>query len=187
MMRRLDVELNGYVYAQQSSNPVLRDHKTKFYKKQCGMVWTLLAAMEKYSPNGIVRRQARMIDKRYRSIIGEPTAVMKLMSDLVLKLAGREYAKTVFNPSFYRAKEEPFKRYVYDKTGNGDSPIPYRTEWPTKRSVKVRKDMAVESARYFLLEKALKARRRMSRGRSDPLIDDYLIGMVSDRAFGFGL
>ena len=187
MLRRLDVELNGYIYARQSSNAVLREHKTKFYKKQCGMVWTLLAAMEKYSPNGIVRRQARMIDKKYRSVIGEPTAVMRLMSDLVLGLAGKEYAKTVFNPSFYRAKEEPFKRYVYDKTGNGESPIPYRTEWPTPPSLKVRKDMAVESVRYFALEKALKAKRLTSRRQSDALIDDYLIGMVSDRAFGFGL
>jgi hypothetical protein len=151
------------------------------------MVWTLLAAMEKYSPNGIVRRQARMIDRRYRSIIGEPTAVMTLMSDLVLRLAGKEYARTIFNPSFYRAKEEPFKRYVYDKAGNGDRPIPYTTEWPGGRTFKVRKNMAIETMRYFALEKALKARRATARGRSDPLIDDYLIGMVSARAFGFGL
>ncbi len=47
--------------------------------------------------------------------------------------------------------------------------------------------MAFESMRYFALEKALKAKRATSRSRSDPLIDDYLIGMVSDRAFGFGL
>jgi hypothetical protein len=187
LLRRLDVELNGYEYARQSSNAVLRDHRTKFYKKQCGMVWTLLGAMEKYSPNGIVRRQARMADKRYRTIIGEPTPVMTLMSDLVVRLAGKEYAKTVFNPSFYRAKEEPFKRYVYDRSGNGDSALPYTTEWPGGRTFKVRKAMAFESMRYFALEKALKAKRATSRSKSDPLIDDYLIGMVSDRAFGFGL
>jgi hypothetical protein len=150
------------------------------------MVWTLLGAMEKYSPNGIVRRQVRMADKRYRAVIGEPTPVMALMSDLVVGLAGKEYAKTIFNPSFYRAKEEPFKRYVYDRT-NDDAPVPYTTEWPGGRTFKVRKAMAVEAMRYFALEKALKAKRAATRGRSDPLIDDYLIGMVSDRAFGFGL
>jgi hypothetical protein len=186
LLRRLDVELNGYEYCRRSSNAVLREHRTKFFKKQCGMVWTLLAAMGRYSPNGIVRRQARMADKRYREVIGEPTPVMTLMSDLVLKLAGREYAKTIFNPSFYRAKEEPFKRYTYDRT-NDDAPIPYKTEWPGGRSFKVRREMAVEAARYFALEKALKAKRAATRRRSDPLIDDYLIGMVSDRAFGFGL
>ena len=65
--------------------------------------------------------------------------------------------------------------------------IPYKTEWPGGRTFKVRKAMAVEAMRYFALEKALKAKRAATRGRSDPLIDDYLIGMVSDRAFGFGL
>ena len=187
LMRRLDVELNGFAYCLQSPNPLLRDHKSKFFKKQCGMVWTLLAAMERFSPNGMVRRQARLIDKKYRSVIGEPTAVMKLLSGAVMKLAAKEYAKTVFNPSFYRAKEEPFKRYIYDKTNGRESAVPYRTEWPTRPSFEVRKDMASESMRYFFLEKAMKAKRLSSRSRSDPVIDDYLVGMVSDRAFGFGL
>ena len=187
MMRRLDVELNGFAYCLQSANPILRQHKSKFFKKQCGMVWTLLAAMERFSPNGMVRRQARLIDKKYRSVIGEPTAVMKLLSGAVMKLATKEYAKTVFNPSFYRAKEEPFKRYIYDKTNGREGAVPYRTEWPTRPSFQARKDMASESLRYFFLEKAMKAKRLSSRSRSDPVIDDYLVGMVSDRAFGFGL
>jgi hypothetical protein len=46
--------------------------------------------------------------------------------------------------------------------------------------------MAKESMRYFVLEKAMKARRMSSR-RSDPIVDDYLIGLVSARALGFGL
>ncbi len=187
MLRRLEVELNGYAYCRQSANPVLREHKSLFFKKQCGMVWTLLAAMERFSPNGMVRRRARMIDKKYHSVIGEPTAVMKFLSGAVLRLATKEYSKTVFNPSFYRAKEEPFKRYIYDKVNDGGSAVPYKTEWPTKPSLKVRKDMAKESMRYFFLEKAMKMIRLTSRTQSDPVIDDYLIGMVSDRAFGCGL
>jgi hypothetical protein len=151
------------------------------------MIWTLLSAMERFSPNGMVRRRARIIDKKYRSIIGEPTPVMQLLSGAIMKLATKEYAKTLFNPSFYRAKEEPFKRYIYDKKSDGGSPVPYKTEWPTRPSMKIRGEMATESMRYFFLEKAMKARRFASRGQSDPVIDDYLTGMVSDRAFGFGL
>jgi hypothetical protein len=187
LLRRLEVELNGYAYCLQSANPILRQHKSKFFKRQCGMVWPMLAAMERYAPNGMVRRRARMVDKKYHSIIGEPTAVMKLLSDTVIRLAAKEYAKIQLNPSFYRAKEEPFKRYIYDKTSDRDGDIPYRTEWPTKPSWQVRKDMAWESTRYFFLEKAMKAKRFARRTQSDPDIDDYLIGMVKDRAFGFGL
>jgi haloalkane dehalogenase len=187
MLRRLEVELDGYAYCMQSSNSILREHKSRFFKKQCGMIWTLLSAMERFSPNGMVRRRARIIDKKYRSIIGEPTPVMQLLSGAIMKLATKEYAKTLFNPSFYRAKEEPFKRYIYDKKSDGGSPVPYKTEWPTRPSMKIRGEMATESMRYFFLEKAMKARRFASRGQSDPVIDDYLTGMVSDRAFGFGL
>lgn len=151
------------------------------------MVWPLVAAMERYAPNGMVRRRARMIDKKYRTVIGEPTAVMKLLSATVMRLAAKEYAKVLFNPSFYRAKEEPFKRYIYDKSNDGDDDFPYRTEWPKKPSRKVRKDMALESMRYFFIEKAMRAKRFAHRRESDPTIDDYLIRLVKDQAFGFGL
>jgi hypothetical protein len=151
------------------------------------MLWTLLGAMERYAPNGMVRRRARMVDRKYRAVIGEPTAVMELLAKMLLRLSGREYAKSLTNPSFYSAKEEPFKRYVYDKPAGGNGDVPYRTEWPTRPSGAVRRQMAGESVRYFFLEKALKARRFAARGRGDAVIDEYLVGMVSDRAFGFGL
>ena len=187
MLRRLEVELNGYAFCRQSSNPVLREHKSVFYKKQCGMVWALLAAMEKFAPNGMVRRRARQIDRKYCSLIGEPTPVMRLLSDIVIKLAAREYRRLTLDPSYHRPKQEPFKRYVYDSTGDGKGLVPYRTEWPGKPPWAVRKERTKESLRYFFIEKAIKTRRRVSKNQTDPVIDDYLIGMVSDRAFGFGL
>jgi hypothetical protein len=187
MLRRLDVELNGYAFCMQSSNPLLRAHKSIFYKKQCGMIWSLLAAMEKFAPNGMVRRSAQKIDKKYHSLIGEPTAVMRLLSYIVIRLVARDYHQLILDPSFYKPKQEPFKKYVYDSAENGKSPIPYRTEWPGKQPWPVRRERAKESLRYFFLEKALKAKRMVSKNQSDPVIDDYLIEMVSNQAFGFGL
>lgn len=187
MLRRLEVELNGYEFCKSSANPVLRDHKSIFFKKQCGMVWTLLAAMEKFAPNGIVRRRARQADKRFRMVIGEPTPVMKLLSDIVLSLASKEYKKWIINPSMYKAKEEPFKRYTYDKNPVNGSPLPYKTEWPGKKTLKTRKQMLREEILYLFLEKAMKTKRRLNKRKTDEVIDSYLIGLVSNRAFGFGL
>jgi hypothetical protein len=187
MLRRLDVQLNGYAYCQQSSNPILRDHKSVFYRKQCGMVWTLLPAMQRFAPNGIVRRRAHQIDKKYRAIIGEPTAIMNLLARAIMRLSRREHARLLYNPSHYRPKQEPFKRYVYDKKNGGDGVVPYVTEWPSRASFETRRAMAREELRYFLLDKAMRMRRAASGGRTDPIIDDYLMKMVSDRAFGFGL
>ena len=187
LLRRLDVELNGYEYCRQSSNAVLRDHRTKFFKKQCGMVWTLLGAMEKYSPNGIVRRQVRMADKRYR--VGHRRADPRDDPHVgPRREAGRQGVRQDDLQSRRSTGPRKSRSSATSTTGrNDDAPIPYKTEWPGGRTFKVRTAMAVEAMRYFALEKALKAKRAATRGRSDPLIDDYLIGMVSDRAFGFGL
>lgn len=187
LMRRLEVELNGYAYCKQSSNRLLREHKSLFYEKQCGMLRTLLPAMERYAPNGIVRRRAKQLAKKYNAVIGEPTPIMNLVSRALMKYASNEYAELLSNPSFYHPKEEPFKRYTYEKHNGMGSEIPYRTEWPANRSWKVRKDMARESLNYFFLDKAMKVMRITSKGKSNPVIDNYLIDMVSERAFGFGL
>lgn len=187
MLRRLDVQLNGYAYCLRSSNPILRNHKSLFYRKQCGMVWTLLPAMERFAPNGIVRRRARQIDKKYRTTIGQPTAIMELLAQAILRLSRREHERLLHNPSHYRPKEEPFKRYVYDKKCNSDGDIPYVTEWPSRPSQQTRRAMTREALRYFFLDKAMRIRRATSRGRSDPIIDDYLMALVSKRSFGFGL
>ena len=186
MMRRLDVQLNGYAHCLRSDNPILRNHKSKFFRKQCGMGWTLLPAMERFAPNGIVRRRARRIDRKYRETIGEPSPVQQLLARNIVRLSKSEHRKVMYNPSHYRPKEEPFKRYVYDRSIT-DSEIPYRTEWPTPKPFSTRKQEARESARYFFLDKAMRLQRSRSGDNADPLVDEYLIRMVSDKAFGFGL
>jgi hypothetical protein len=186
ILRRLDVQLDGYSFSQQSANPVIRRHRSLLFRRQCGMIWTFLSAMQRYAPNGMVRRRAKMIDKKYRAVIGEPSPVMELLSQVVLKMASKEFARKILDPTFYPAREEPFKRYIYGKNGGSENAFSYRVERPTKPPRSVRREMAKESMRYFVLEKAMKARRMSSR-RSDPIVDDYLIGLVSARALGFGL
>jgi len=151
------------------------------------MVWTMLAALERFAPNGIVRRRVKQTGKKYLDIIGEPTPIMQYLSKNILRLASDEYLKQLRNPSYYRPKVEPFKKYIYHKSSNGDQDVPYYTEWPTKPSFNVRKDMLTENLRYFALEQMMKIKRSASQSKSDAIIDEYLIGMVNHRAFGFGL
>ena len=64
VLRRLDVQLNGYEYAARSRNAAMRRHKTLFFKRHCAMLWCSLYAMDRYAPNGVVRRRVRKIDER---------------------------------------------------------------------------------------------------------------------------
>ncbi|MFH2008576.1 MAG: hypothetical protein ABI333_18460 [bacterium] len=189
ILRRLDVQLNGYAFCLGSSNPVLRRHKSVFFKKQCGIMWTLLRAMDRFAPNGVVRRRVRKVDEKYRSLLGEPTAVMEVLARATETLATLHKARDFLDPFNRHPKEEPFKRYVYEKpphkNGNGNGAIPYRTEFPTAPSLSTRLALAQESVQYELLAALMKGVRLGTR-RTDPVIDDHIIGLLKDKAFGFG-
>ena len=186
LLRRLDVQLNGYAYCRRSSNPVLRRHKALFYKRQCAMIWTLLHAMDRFAPNGVVRRRVRKIDAKYRAVIGEPTPVMETLGRALEALATGHKAKNFFDPFNRHPKEEPFKRYTYEKTNSRNGDIPYRTEWPTRPPLGTRMAMQYEEAKFTALDAALKGVRLGRWRQRDPDIDDYLIQLIRSSAFGFG-
>ncbi|MFC1849471.1 B12-binding domain-containing radical SAM protein [candidate division CSSED10-310 bacterium] len=185
ILRRLDIQLNGYAFCMKSENPIMRRHKSIFFKRQCSMFWALLYAIDRFAPNGVVRRRVRKIDEKYRRLIGQPTGVMETLARAIEVLASVSYFKELFDPANRYPKEEPFKRYTYDKhSTHGD--VPYLTEWPTPPSITTRLTMTEEELQYAILSKVMKVIRFARPSQSDPLIDEYLINLFHTRAFGFG-
>ncbi|MBW2525191.1 MAG: hypothetical protein JRI23_13490 [Deltaproteobacteria bacterium] len=90
VLRRLDVQLSGLEYCRRSKLRVMRREKARFHRRQCAMLWTNLYAMDRFAPNGVVRRRVRKIDEKYRRVVGEPTPVMKALA------RGLEAMATVF-------------------------------------------------------------------------------------------
>ena len=185
VLRRLDVQLSGYDYCRRSSNPNLRRHKTKFFKRQCAMLWTSLRGIDRFAPNGVVRRRARKIDEKYRRLLGEPTPVMEALSRSMERLVTMHKVKQFFDPLNRHPKEEPFKKYVYDKRQSNGSPVPYRIEMPDVPR-DVRKKMGRSETRSFLLRSTLNAIRISNRRKGDPEIDDYLTQRIGKGWLGFG-
>jgi hypothetical protein len=95
-------------------------------------------------------------------------------------------AREFFDPMNRHPKEEPFKRYLYDKKNNGNGAIPYRTEWPTPMTAMTRLRYRAEDMKSAILEKAIKGVRLGSGRKSDPMVDDYLVWMVKERTFSSG-
>ncbi len=184
ILRRLDVQLNGYDFCMRSPDAILRRHKSRFFKKQCAMMWTQLRAMDRFAPNGVVRRRVRKIDEKYRQLIGEPTPAMQAMARGSEWLATSAKLRDYVEPFNYTPKQEPYKRYVYDKPSNGG--VPYRTEFPRGTDMATRLHRAGESARYAVLEAAVRGLRLGLGSRGDPEIDDHLVRLVHDQAWGFG-
>ena len=186
ILRRLDVQLSGYDFCRRSPNPVLRRHKALFFKRQCAMLWTNLYGMDRFAPNGVVRRRVRKIDEKYRALLGEPTPVMKALARLMDVAVTGAKVTEFFDPMNRHPKEEPYHRYVYKNNGESDSAIPYHKECPTPRTRAVRRGMAREALQRRSMAMGLKASKVVGWRDGDPAIDDFLVNMVESGRVGFG-
>ncbi len=179
LLRRLEVTMNGYEYCMRSANPVMREHKSKFFKKQSGLVWLLLQPLDRFAPNGVVRRRVRKADERFRQLFGEPTAVMKAASMVLDSRAIRFYIKEMFDPLNRHPKEEPCKKYIYDKKRN-NSAVPYRTERKSP-SLKTWMEIRDMNLRHEMYEHLLKNLKHVS--KSDEDIDNYIVERMQARSY----
>jgi 23S rRNA A1618 N6-methylase RlmF len=126
--------LRGYEYCLNSDNPIMRDHKSKFFKRQAAVLQSMCGAMDRFAPNGVVRRRVRKIDQRYQELIGEPSAIQKVLSKSLEKRAKKFKIQNLLDPINRYPKEEPAKRYLYlknKKLMEGDTP--YKTQLLSKR------------------------------------------------------
>jgi hypothetical protein len=184
LLRGLDVLLNGYEYCINSSNPLMQNHKSVLFRNHASMLWCLLDTMDRFAPNGPVRRRTRKMDERYRQLIGEPTPLMKFLSVVADYMAKHFKKKTVLNPFNRYPKEEPFKRYTYTKNKSStNGAVPYTTEWPTKRSFSRWASMTWENFKFGALAQAMKVVRIVKAGKGDPAIDEFLLKTIEQKNF----
>jgi hypothetical protein len=185
ILRRLEVQMAGYDYCRRSENPLLRRHKALFFKRQCGILWTNLPALDRFAPNGVVRRRVRKADEQYRALFGEPTPIMRTLGGNMERLVAAFKVRAFFDPLNRHPKEEPCKKYHYDKNGRSGSAIPYTTEM-SEPSKAMRTKMRRAEVTGAVLSASLKAVRFTRRSQSDPVIDDYLMERIQQGWLGFG-
>lgn len=134
ILRKLDVMLRGYEFCLNSDNPIIRDHKSKFFKQQAAVLQSMYGAMDRFAPNGVVRRRVRKIDEKYRELIGEPTTIQRVLSKSLEKRAKKFKIQNFLDPINRYPKQEPAKKYIYSKNKKlADGDIPYKTQLLSKR------------------------------------------------------
>ncbi len=172
ILRKLDVLLRGYEYCLNSDNPIMRDHKSKFFKQQAAVLQSMCGAMDRFAPNGVVRRRVNKIDQKYRELIGEPTAIQRVLSRSMEKRAKKFKIQNFLDPINRYPKQEPAKRYLYlknEKLTEGD--IPYKTELLSKRSFDLRWNKFKFKQRSILLSFLSK----LKSSKSDSGLDKHII------------
>jgi len=187
ILRRLDVQLNGYHYCMSSQDPLMRRHRSKLFKRQSAALWTNLAAIDRHAPNGVVRRRVRKIEEKYRQIIGEPTAVMRTLGATVdVRVTGFKI-RNFFDPMNRHPREEPFTRYIYENNGhsNGNGVKPYRAE-KSPPGPEMRRDLRRGAVVRAVLRNSLKTVRYARWKDGDQVIDDYLVNRLTGGMAGFG-
>ncbi len=185
ILRRLDVQLNGYDFCRRHPSPVVRRHMALKHKRDCALSWSMLPAMDRYAPNGVVRRRVRKVMERYRRLIGEPTPIMQTMGKAVDAMATVMKVRQFFDPMNRRPKEEPFKMYHYDNQGNGGRPEPYRVEMP-RPDLATRAAMTQSQVMMSALEKSLKVTGLARWKQGDPDIDEHIVARIGQGHLGFG-
>jgi hypothetical protein len=93
--------------------------------------------------------------------------------------------KHTFDPYDRKPREEPAKRYLYNKDESiKDDDIPYITEYPNKIPRKVRKDMRRSNFKYKLINKFLSTKYRVkgTKGLSD--LDDIVLDNIRGQSYG---
>ncbi len=183
LLRKFDVLLQGYEYCLDSDNPNMQNHKIIFFKKQAALLWSLLESMDRFAPNGVVRRRVRKMDEKYRKLIGEPTAVQEALSNKIDSLAKDFYIKNTLDPFNRYPKEEPTQKYLYLKTDKLEaSDKPYITKLISKVPFELRWTNFI----FFTRANLLKIIRKLKFRNGDRLIDDFIINCVRTQNFGCG-
>ena len=183
LLRRFDVMLNGYEHWSKSDNKYMREHKTKLFKQQAALTMCIMAAMYRFAPNGVVRHRVEKLRRRYINLIGEPTPAMKIADWYTHFLAKRWKKKDHLDPFNQYPKEEPFKRYIYDKKNNNGA-VPYRTEYPNFVGLRMRFRMLREVLRFKIVGHLVwLIGARLLFWKSDPEIDPYIKEAALNRTF----
>ena len=143
------VNLQGYDYCTTvNKNRFWRD-RAMFHKRMAMMIQPLLKATEIYAPNNIVRKRMKDIARDYERLLGEPTKFQKAMEKGLVGMAGLQRFLDTFYPHDNRVKQEPFKRYTYDKRTQPDGK-PYGVEYPHRSKRFRRGRMANRGLNGFL-------------------------------------
>ena len=182
ILRRFEVTLNGYEHCMNSDNPLMRETRSKIFKGSCATSWNMLGAMDRFAPNGVVRRRVHKADERFRDLIGEPTPMMERLSKGIEKRATKFKIKHQFNPYNRYPREEPAKRYLYNKDDSiKNDDIPYITEYPNKIPKKFKRTVKMNNFKYNFLAKLLNFRYKFKSNKHTKELDKILL---SGKGFG---
>jgi hypothetical protein len=128
LMKVLEVSLNGYEHCMRSSSSLLREHKSKLFRKRCMTYAPLVRTALVHAPSERVRQRIARLRLRHEEVFGKPPPAEQRMAERIQRLADEEMARLRNGPGPIR--HEPFRRYTYQERAARSPHRPYEVEYP---------------------------------------------------------
>jgi haloalkane dehalogenase len=133
-------------YDDKHFQQIARRHQQRLYE-----AYAMLAALDRFAPNGRVRKMVKELEQRWKHHFGEPSSLLKVQSKYTEIKANWATLKELAAPRNRHITIPPAKRYQYfGKEIKDDGSLPYQKEYLNKHPVYIR-DMKVQTAEQSLL------------------------------------
>jgi len=150
ILRMLKIHFNGYER--------FKDYDGKHFQQiaqhnrdQAFQGYIMIAAMERFAPNGRVRKMVKELEQRWKDHFGEPSTFMKVQSKYTEIKASLGALRELVDPVNRHIRVPPAKRYFFfGKDIKDDGSLPYRKEYLNEDPLYIR-DMKVQAADQALL------------------------------------
>ncbi|MBW2567255.1 MAG: hypothetical protein JRE24_10385, partial [Deltaproteobacteria bacterium] len=150
VLRFMKVGLNGYERYKDYDDKHFQQLSKRHYRRVFE-AYPMLAAMERFAPNGRIRKMVKETEQRWKDNFGEPPTFLKVLSKYAEIKATWSTLKEIIDPLNRHIRIPPAKRYhFFGKDIKDDGSLPYRKEYLNEDPL-YNRDMKLQSAEHSLL------------------------------------
>jgi len=149
-LRFTKIGLNAYErykdYDDKHFRQIAERHRRRLFQS-----YPMLAAMERFAPNGRVRKMIKETEQQWKNHFGEPPTLLKVVSKFVEIKSSWATLREIVDPMNRHIRVPPAKRYHYfGKDIKDDGSIPYRKEYLNEDPL-YNRDMKFQAVEQSLL------------------------------------
>ena len=150
LLRFLKVHFNGFErfkdYDDKHFRQIAEHHRQRAFEG-----YVMLSSMERFAPNGRVRKMVKEMEERWKHHFGEPSSFMKTQAKYCELKATYATLKEHIDPMNRHIRIPPAKRYhFFGKDIKDDGSLPYSKEYLNEDPRYIR-DMKIQDAEMALL------------------------------------
>jgi radical SAM superfamily enzyme YgiQ (UPF0313 family) len=150
ILRVLKVNFNAYErykeYDDKHYQQIAERHRQQAYEG-----YAMIPPLERFAPNGRVRKMVKELEQRWKQHFGEPSTFMKVQGRYCDIKATLATLKEIVDPTNRHIRIPTPKRYHYfGKDIKDDGSLPYRKEYLNEDPIYIR-DMKIKAADQSLL------------------------------------